>query len=219
MRQLLSVQPLYKMNSRLLLLGILLAPLAPCETLTLTFSGVGSGSLGSDAFTGSAFAFTFSSDTSSLTTPPCCSNDISTPAGTPATFTIDSLNKSGSLTGDQAVFVNDKENDVGIWYYVPPDFITLGNYSFGTYKLSSDIGPISGTPSALSETFPTSLNGELLSLTSVSTLNFTANIGSGSSGGGGVGNVPEPSTLTMAGLALGCLFLAKWRRKTAADHS
>ena len=208
---------LLETNSRLLLLGILLAPLALCDTLTLTFSGIGSGTLGAHTFTDSAFTFTFSSDTTSLTSPAGYPNDISTPAGTPATFTIDDLGISGSLTGDQAVFVNDHEDDVGIWVYQPPDFLTLGNFSFSNYKLNTDVvPPIGGTASALSGFLPTSIEGKLLSITSLSKLDFTAMVGDAGSGSSGDSAVPEPSTLSMVGLALGCLLIGKLRPHSAS---
>lgn len=95
---------LLEINSRLLLLCILLAPLALCDPLVLTFSGTGSGSLGSDPFTDSTFIITFTSDTSDLATPAGFPNDISTPQSTAATFNVTGVG-SGTLTGDQAVFV------------------------------------------------------------------------------------------------------------------
>lgn len=210
---------LLEMNSRLLLLCILLAPLALCDPLTLTFAGTGSGSLGSDTFTGSNFTITFTTDTSDLATPGGYPNDISTPEGTSATFSVTGVG-SGTLTGNQAVFVNDTENDVGIWFFQPPDFLTLGNFSFATYKLSSSIGPISGTASALSESIPTSVEGESLSLTGVSALTFTADVTAASSGGGGGGGatVPEPATWTLSGVVLGVFLLANLRRKLTSRH-
>jgi len=204
------MKPTLTLNWRVLLLGILLTPFAVCDPLQLTFSGIGSGSLGNDTFSDTPFTFVFSSDTSLLTTPPCCSNDTSTPQGTPAEFTITGIG-SGALTGNQAVFVNPSENDVGIWVYTSPDFLTLGNFAFASYALSTDIGPISGTPSALAEFLPTSIGNELLSLNSVSDLSFTAVAQEQ------VAPVPEPSTLTMVGLAFGCLAVgAKLRRNPGA---
>src|SRR5690349_17431057 len=120
-------------NSRLLFIGLLLTPLAIGDPIIFTFSGVGSGSLGSGLFTNAAFTFTFTSDTSLVTITPCCANDTSTPKGTPATFAIGGVG-SGSLTGDQAVFLNPTTDDVGIWVFSPPDFLTLGNFAFATYN-------------------------------------------------------------------------------------
>ena len=189
---------------RLLFVGILLSRIAVGDPLTVIFHGIGSGTLGSETFTSSAFTFTFTSDTSLLTTQLAWPNDISTPEGTPASFTIDAIG-SGSLTDGQAVFVNPTTDDVGIWIFSPPDFLTLGNSAFAIYDLSTNLGPINGTPSATSAFLPTSIgNNELLSFTSVSNLTFTAAVGAHS--------VPEPSTLGMVGLALGCLVVGKARR-------
>jgi hypothetical protein len=211
-----------KAASPLLFLGLMSAPLALSDSLQFTFSGLGSGSLGSSAFSDKSFQITFSSDTSDLTTPSGFPKDVSTPEGTPAVFTVDGV-ASGSLTGDQAVFVNDSEEDVGIWVFAPPDFLTIGDPAFSNYKLSTAIGPINmGTNSALSEQLPTSINNEVLSITSVSALSFTAKVGAsgvggGTGGGTGGTTVPEPSTLAMFGASFAFLIAAKLRRKAAAQ--
>ena len=191
------------MNSRLFFLGILFASFALADPLEVIFSGTGSGTLGTETFTDSDFTLTFFSDTSVLSTLACCPHDITTPKGTPAEFTISGIG-SGSLTGNQAVFVNPAEDDLGIWVHGSPDFLTLGNFAFATYNLASDIGPIGGTASALSEFLPTSFGDhDRLSLKSVSDLIVTVDVAA----------VPEPSMLAMAGLAaIGCGLIARRRR-------
>lgn len=198
------MRPLLKIGIRLSFIGMLFTTLAIGDTIIYTFSGIGSGSLGGIAFSDAAFTIALNSDTSLLTTPSGFPNDVSTPAGTPATFSITGVG-SGTLTGQQAVFLNQSEDDVGIWVFSPPDFMTLGNMAFASYDLASDMGPISGTASALAEFLPTSINNEMLSMTGVSNLTFTADVKSTSP-------VPEPSTLFMLGAALILLLIKKVRQ-------
>jgi hypothetical protein len=211
------MQPPCRVYCPLLFFGLLFPSFALSDPLVLTFSGIASGSLGAEEFSDSSFTFTFFSSTDELSTPSLYPHDISTPEGTKAKFTIDGV-AGGSFAGDQAFFVNQSEDDVGIWVYAPPDFLTLGNYAFADYNLTTDVQPIGGTASALSEFLPVSVgkspDTELLSLTSVGNLTFQAQVGEpAGSGGSGPAPVPETSTLTMFAGALGCLLLMKvWRR-------
>lgn len=201
-----------KITARLFFTGCLLSTFALADPIVFLFSGTGSGSLGSVAFTDEAFAFTFMSDTSLLTVPPCCTGDMSTPKGTAATFMISGVG-SGSLTGTQAVFVNQAENDVGIWFFNQPDFLTLGNFAFASYNLASNMGPITGTASALSELLPTSVgNHELISLSHASDVTFFAQVGADSP-------VPEPSTAGMLGVVLCWLAAGRAMRRLPSKLS
>ena len=144
-------------------------PVAAAHPLTITFAGNGTGSIGSSGFTNASFTIIFTSDTSRLTIPSCCVNDLTTPGGTPATISVNGVN--ADFSEDQAVFVNPNELDVGIWHLGGPDFLTIGNKQFATYNLATNIGPIDGTTSILSDTFSTSEG--ILAMSSVSNVTVT----------------------------------------------
>ena len=86
---------------------------------------------------------------------------------------------SGSFSDDQAVFVNQSEQTLGVWHYNSPDYLTIGNPIFSTYNEASSIGPISGTTNV----FPSarSMNTSLgtLALSSVSGVSVTVTVGTG----------------------------------------
>jgi len=190
------------MKRKLLFIGLLLTALASADPLTLTFSGTGSGSVGGNAFDSAAFIFTFDTDTNLITKPSCCQPDSTTPNGTPATFWIDGIG-SGTLMGDQAVFVNPSpaELNVGIWHYNEPDWLVLNSSAFATYDFSTNLGPLLAPLAyAFTTPFPTSLG--MLHLDSVTGVTFTSVVGSPTTGA----SVPEPSSVVLlgAGLALVC---------------
>jgi hypothetical protein len=193
-----------KTSCRLLCAALLLATLATADPLTITFSGTGSGMVGAQSFSSAAFTFTFDSDTTLIGVPGCCGDAFSTPAGTPATFSIDGIG-SGTFMGDQAVFANPSpvELAAGIWHYDTPDWLVLSSTAFTDYDLSTDIGP---APAALAfafcSSFPTSLGS--ISLSSVSDVTYTAVVGA----------VPEPLSVILLGSALLILCL-KLRRSRA----
>ena len=202
-----------RMNRRLLFTGLLLTALASADPLTITFSGTGSGSVGGDAYDSAAFIFTFSSDTNLITKPACCPPDSTTPGGTPATFWIDGIG-SGTLMGNQAVFVNPSpaELDVGIWHYNEPDWLVLNSKAFATYDLSTNLGPLlSPVAYAFTEPFPSSKG--MLYLDSATGVTYTAVVDSS------VGaSVPEPSTVVLLGGAL-VLVCTRLRRRSGLKRA
>ncbi len=202
--------------NRLALLGLVATALATAGPITITFNGTGSGSLTSASsirtFTDADFTFTFTSDTAALISPPpCCLPDTSTPSGTTAAYSIFGLG-TGFFTQDQAVFTNPSELTAGIWHYNDADWLTIGSGAFdNTFHLASNLGPVSGIISNLNQS-SFSTTGGTLSLSSVSALTFTETVSAGSPGGG-VGAVPEPSTLAFLGLGLACVAAGRLRRK------
>src|SRR5882724_10804118 len=96
-------------------LAILFATLAAANGLTITVSGTGSGRLGSTQFSGAAFTFTLTTDTSLRVKPPCCLTTDTQPS-TPTTFSIAGAG-SGTFTDNQIVFAYPTQSIVGFAHY------------------------------------------------------------------------------------------------------
>lgn len=111
---------------------------------TIVFKGIASGSVGTTVFTNQAFSFTFKTDTTAIAPGTfCCTDNLTTPPGTPASFTIANT-ASGNLTGIQGVFVNESEAQMGMWMYDTQDWLDI-LVGIGSYGLTSNFGPVSGT--------------------------------------------------------------------------
>lgn len=161
--------------SEFLALAVSVASLAPCDTLSITISGMGSGTFGDQTFANAAFQFTFfTSDTANVTSAPCCTGVRTTPIGTAGSVTIADVG-SGVMdaAGDQAVFVNPAASAAGIWHYNSPDFLTVANPALAHYDLTDTIAPVTGktffyaTPLRMSDARTT------LYFTSVSDVSFS----------------------------------------------
>jgi len=167
------------MIKRSLLLAVLVASPVLAAPMTIVFTGNATGSVGATAFTNQPFTITFTTDNSSVTHgTTCCASDYTTPSGTPATADFGSGGQF-TLADDQAIFVNQSEQTLGVWHYNSPDYLTVGYPDFATYTLSASIGPIQGTafsfPSARS--MKTS-KGDLV-LQSVSGVKVQVTVGTG----------------------------------------
>src|SRR5579883_906609 len=134
------------MIARFLLVGAAVAALASASPLTITFSGVADGVLGTNSFTQANFTLTFNSDTTDVTNPSAEPVDWSTPSATPGSFVIvvpSGPTYTGTFTGDQAVFDHPSpNNDIGIWHYNGDDVIAKQEAAFASYNLMSSLGPI-----------------------------------------------------------------------------
>ncbi len=111
---------------------------------TIVFSGTATGSVGATKFTNQTFTFTFTTDTTAIAPGTfCCTDNITTPPGTPASFTIGSI-ASGDLTTIQGVFVNESEAQMGMWFYDTQDWLDI-LFPIGSYGLTTNFGPVTGT--------------------------------------------------------------------------
>ncbi len=173
---------------------------ARAELITYTFSGTGSGSLGSQSFTDTLFTITSTADTSQVTNsspgifrvPDLTANVTVSGIGT-GTFTITTINVSNQNVS--RVGISDPNQNMAILF--------VDNPAVATYDLTTAIGPLTG-PTAFNPgaTFATTAGD--FSLTVVPSATFQATVGQA---------IPEPATLTLIGIgALGLLGHA-WRRK------
>src|SRR5579872_6481718 len=157
-----------KMTYRFLFLAALLTTIGSAAPLTITFTGTGSGKVGSTSFTNQPFTITVSSDTTTVIHgTSCCADDYTTPPGTTTTFNITTVG-SGTMTDNQAVFVHQSEATLGLWHYNDPDWLTIGHPAYETYALAGNIGPISGTTNVFpgAEAMSTSMGALVLNTVS-----------------------------------------------------
>jgi hypothetical protein len=160
------------MIPRLALTIVLVSSVAVANPLTVTFAGTASGSIGSEQLTNASFTITLTSDTSLLAT---SGNDTFTPSGTSATISL-SGGVNATFTDDQAVFLNQSEDNLGIWHGGSPDFLTIGNLAFASYNFTTSLPATSGTTNFLPNTFSTSAG--VLALSSMNAVTVTVTIGS-----------------------------------------
>ena len=165
--------------SRPIVLGALFTALATAAPLTLTLTGIGTGSLGGKSFSNAAFSFTVTGDTANLQFPSCCPGDVDTASGTPTSFSIAGFS-DGTLKDTQAIWT-DTQGTVGIAHFNDGDMIDLNSPMLRGYRLTTSIGPITAVPSFVGScpgvdcaSFATSL-GPLL-FGSVSTVTFTSTV-------------------------------------------
>jgi uncharacterized protein (TIGR03437 family) len=174
-----------KKTYRSLLLGTLfttIAAVGSAAPLVITFTGTASGTAGSSTFTNQQFTITVSSDSTAVVQgTPCCSADYSTPSGSPTTITLGGVG-SGTLTDDQAVFVHQSEQTLGLWHFNEPDWLDIGDPSFATYTLSASIGPISGTTFTFPTATPMSSSLGNIVFQSVTGVSVSVSVGTGTVG-------------------------------------
>ena len=129
---------------RMALLAGILTAVCFAAPETIVFSGNATGTLNGVAFTNEPFQFTFYTDTTAVAPGTyCCTDNITTPAGTPATFNISGAG-TGTLTDIQCVFVNESEGQMGMWLYDTRDWLDI-LWPVGNYGLNTNYGPVTGT--------------------------------------------------------------------------
>ncbi len=197
---------------------VLSAALVSATPLTLTFVGVGTGTLDGITFTDQSFTFTYYTDTDVLFNPPYpgTTMDETTPdlTGTFST-TLSGLPVTVTLS-DLGVYDNPVEERLGLWNEsTDQDWLTITAPQFASYNLMSSytfdasgseitaLGPVEG-PLITSD-------GEL-QISSVSTLDFSATLGMAMPPTP-TDPVPEPSTASLLFVGTGGILLGLIRRR------
>lgn len=174
------------------------AGLSVAATNTYIVGGTGSGYWGSQPFTDASFEFTFTADTTTfLHGTPCCASVYTTPSGTPASVTVNGF-PAATLTGDEAIFVNNATSTGGIWHYNDPEYLTVTNSRFATNDLSVPMEGyvITGTDYSYATPMPLS-TGDSLYFTSVHDVHFYAHPGMPSGQPSAVSVTPNSSTMSV----------------------
>jgi hypothetical protein len=181
---------------------------AKASTITYTESATVTGSLGGTSFPANeVLTLTGTGDTTKVTSPGSLQffNSVT------ASFTLSvSVAGVGSGTFTDAIQVFQASNGAA-----PPgvgfndsaaggDILDTLNAAFGSYALSTSIGPITGSSVIVSGTSPTSVGA--LILTSAGNATFTAVV------------TPLPTALPLFATGLVGLVLLGWRRKRKAAH-
>lgn len=182
---------------RLIVLLLAFISVSAAGTNTYIVNGTGDGYWGSQHFTETTFTLTFTVDTATITHgTPCCASVYTTPSGTTASINITGF-PTATLTGDQAIFVNNDTSTAGIWHYNDPEYLTVTNSRFATNDLSVPFDGYSVTGAAYSYATPLPLStGDTLYFTSVHDVHFTAQSGPNSGTPSAVSVNPAASTMS-----------------------
>ncbi len=178
---------------RSVLLAGVFAAVCLANPETIVFSGTATGSVNGVKFTNQPFAFTYFTDSTAVAPGTfCCTDNITTPAGTQASFRIGST-FTGYLTGIQAVFVNSGEQQMGMWFYDTQDWLDI-LFPINSYGLNSNFGPVTGTTFIFPDARPLPTTAGPIIFTSVT--GATANVT--------VSTTPNPTpVITSVGTAYG----------------
>jgi len=192
-----------KSGAALLLLG---AGLLQGNAVTYTFSGSGTGSLGTTDFTNANFVVTLDGDTSEVAIQPPLGS-IPGIIGLPVDIDITGVG-TVNFTGTTFIFTYSEtvgfgEDNSGL---TPPpgNLIQITAANLSGYGLTSDIIS-SGGNTVLGQFVNAATSGGSLTFTSMSTVTFNANVSS----------IPEPSAVALVGGAMAVLTLLKRMRKNS----
>jgi len=184
-------------------------------TINYTFSGTGSGSLGGQSFTSSAFVITATADSANVHIGPGLGGNIFAQVADVSA----SIYVSGVGTADFSAPSNEDNNQTGgiANFAVYPKtggatgLLIISSPVFRTYDLKSNVGPVSATLGVFStDVFATSVGD--FSLTSVaSAVTYQAALQS----------APEPAPLGLLGVGLATFNVCLWqrRRTSEAEHA
>ena len=195
----------------LVLLGTLLWTSSPAlaDAATYTETDVASGSLGGASFSDALVTITLLGDTSTSTTGIFGALEVFGPA----TVTVEGIG-TASFTDSLAVFDNQA---IGVAGILDPSLGGIGldvldtiDLAFGTYDLTTNIGPI--TDSSLFNPD----DGSCYACFATTDGSFVLTSESGTSTFSALTAVPEPCSLSLLGVGLSGLFLA---RRTKAPRA
>ena len=174
-----------------------LASSAAAAPITFTVSMLGAGTLNGVNFTATNVSFTFTSDTSAITT--AGAGIFTTPLGIPGTFDIQGF-ASGIVT-EAGLHVFDNQNTSrGGFSAGSGDFINIPDAVFGAYDLQSNFTSPGDTPNFLDPTGYATDGGQLI-VTSARNAVLSAVV------------TPEPGTFAFLGGGI-ALMVAGYRRRT-----
>jgi hypothetical protein len=181
---------------------------ANATPINYTFTGIGTGDIGTTAFSG-AFTFVFNGNTTGIT------------SGGGETFnealggTFSGGGFSGTLLSNNAVIVNNDPAFPRLSFFNSTfdNGGTLQNSVFTPYLLATSLGPVTVTTgpdllptlNLLGDGFGTTGGGPTIELLSISSLTFTATTAA----------VPEPASLTIFGASLAAYGFIRRRRRKA----
>jgi hypothetical protein len=172
-------------------------------SITYTEQGVATGSLGTTPFTNALVTISVTGDTANVFESQMFPTEFTNITGT-AKLTIGGIPGTAMLTsGNVSVFVT-QEGSPSVAGFGDGDFTILinSNSSFATYGLKTSIGPLSGdafSGSGVAGGFETD-HGKFMIASLAGTATFTATAA-----------VPEPASLTLAGIVAAGLVGYGWR--------